>query len=82
MELPGRHWSRSLPLDSDAEDQLVLLRNVELAILLGKAGETNLLTLLVTILEDVFLGTLEDDTTLFLLSLCNVTRQQGAQIKL
>jgi hypothetical protein len=58
-----------LPLDTDNEDQLLLSRDVERALLFGDTSETNLLALLVTVLLDVLLGTLEDDTTLFLLSL-------------
>jgi len=37
--------------------------------LLGKTLKTDLLTLLVAVLLDVLLGTLEDDTTLLLLGL-------------
>ena len=61
--------SGSLPLDTDNKDQLLLGGNVERTILLGQTGKANLLTLLVTVLLDVLLGTLEDDTTLLLLSL-------------
>jgi len=56
-------------LDTDNEDQLVLSWNVVGTILLCKAGETNLLTLLISVLLNVLLGTLEDDTALLLLSL-------------
>ena len=58
-----------IPFDTDNEDQLVLSRDVEGTVLLGKALQTDLLTLLVAVLLDVLLGTLEDDFTLFLLSL-------------
>jgi len=37
--------------------------------LLRQAGKTDLLTLLITVLLNVLLGTLEDDTTLLLLGL-------------
>jgi len=56
-------------LDADNEDQLVLSRDVEGTLLLGKTLKTDLLTLLVAVLLDVLLGTLEDDTTLLLLGL-------------
>jgi hypothetical protein len=59
----------SLPLNTDNEDQLLLGWDVEGTILLGQAGKTDLLTLLITVLLNVLLGTLEDDTTLLLLGL-------------
>jgi hypothetical protein len=58
-----------LPLDTDNEDQLLLGRNVESTILLGQTGKADLLTLLITVLLNVLLGTLEDDTALLLLGL-------------
>jgi hypothetical protein len=59
----------SLPLDTDNEDQLVLSRYIERTILFRQTLQTDLLTLLVTVLLNVFLGTLEDDAALLLLSL-------------
>lgn len=59
----------SLPLDTDNEDQLVLSRDIERTILFRQTLQTDLLTLLVTVLLNVFLGTLEDDAALLLLSL-------------
>jgi len=56
-------------LNTDNEDQLLLGWDVEGTILLGQAGKTDLLTLLITVLLNVLLGTLEDDTTLLLLGL-------------
>jgi hypothetical protein len=56
-------------LDSDNKDELVLGGDVVRTILLGQAEEADLLTLLVTVLLDVLLGALEDNTTLLLLSL-------------
>lgn len=56
-------------LDADDEDQLGLGRDVERAILLGSAGEADLLALGVTVLLDVLLSTLEDDATLLLVGL-------------
>jgi len=56
-------------LDTDNKDQLLLSRDVEGVVLLGNTSKTDLLTLRVTIFLDVLLGTLEDDTTLLLLSL-------------
>jgi hypothetical protein len=61
-----RRLAESLPLDTDNEDQFLLSRDVEGVILLGNTGKTNLLALCVTVLLDILLGTLEDDTTLFL----------------
>jgi hypothetical protein len=58
-----------LPLNTDDEDQSVFGRNIEGTLLLGKASKADLLTLCVTILLDVLLGTLEDYATLLLLSL-------------
>jgi hypothetical protein len=61
----------NLPLDTDNKDQLLLGWDVEGAILLGETLKTDLLTLLVTVLLDVLLGALENDTTLLLLGLLN-----------
>jgi len=54
-------------LDTDNEDQLGLSWDVVGTILLREAGKADLLTLLVTVLLDILLSTLEDDTTLLLL---------------
>lgn len=56
-------------LDTDQEDQLGLSRDIEGAILLGNTSKTDLLTLGITVLLDVLLGTLEDDTALLLVGL-------------
>lgn len=56
-------------LDADEEDQLLLSRDVEAALLLGNAVEADLLTLSITVLGDVLLSTLEDDGTLLLVGL-------------
>lgn len=56
-------------LDADDEDELGLSRDVESTILLGETGETDLLALLVAVLLDVLLSTLEDDATLLLVGL-------------
>lgn len=56
-------------LDTDNEDQLGLSWDVERTRLLGDTSKTNLLPLLVTVLLDVLLSTLEDDTTLLLVGL-------------
>jgi len=56
-------------LDADKEDQLVLGRDVERAILLGEAVEADLLALVVAVLLDVLLSTLEDDAALLLVGL-------------
>lgn len=57
------------PLDTDNKDQLLLSGNVERAILLRQSGKSDLFTLLITVLLDVLLGTLEDDAALLLLGL-------------
>ena len=59
----------NLPLDTDNEDQLLLSWDVIGVVLLGNTGKTNLLTLRITVLFNVLLGTLEDDATLLLLGL-------------
>lgn len=59
----------NIPLDTDDEDQLGLLRHVELAALLGNTSEANLLALGIAVLLDVLLGTLEDDATLLFVGL-------------
>lgn len=56
-------------LNADDEDQLLLGRDVEAAFLLGNAVEADLLALGITVLIDVLLSTLEDDTTLLLVGL-------------
>jgi len=55
--------------NTNNEDKLVLVRNVEGAIGLGQTSKANLLALCVTVFLDILLGTLEDDATLLLLSL-------------
>ena len=59
-------------LDTDNEDQLGLSWDVERTRLLGDTSKTDLLTLLITVLLDVLLSTLEDDTTLLLVGLYDV----------
>lgn len=56
-------------LDTDDEDELGLSRDMESTLLLGKTGETELLALLITVLLDVLLSTLEDDAALLLAGL-------------
>jgi len=61
-------------LDTDNKDELWLLRNVVGALSLGGAREADLLTLLVAVLLDVLLSTLEDDRALLLVGLeCHVS---------
>lgn len=60
-------------LDTDGEDELGLSGDVERAILLGLAGEADLFALLVAVLLDVLLSTLEDDATLLLVGLQHVS---------
>lgn len=59
----------SLPLDTDNEDQLGLVRDVEVTLLTGNTSKADLLTLIVAVLLDVGLGTLEDSSTLLLVGL-------------
>lgn len=59
----------NIPLDTDNEDQLGLLGNVEGTGLAALASKADLLALSIAVLLDVRLGTLEDDTTLFLVGL-------------
>ena len=59
--------------DTQHEDELVLVGYVEGTILLAQTSESDLLALGVAILLDVGLGTLEDDTTLLLVCLHEVT---------
>lgn len=56
-------------LDADDEDQARLSRDVDGVIGLGSTGKADLLALSVTVLLDVLLSTLEDDTTLLLVGL-------------
>lgn len=56
-------------LDTDNEDKLGLSRDVEAALFLGKTVQTDLLLLLLTVLLDVLLSTLEDDLALLLVGL-------------
>jgi len=65
-------------LDTDNKDQLILSWDVVRTILLRKAGETDLLAFLVTILFNVLLGTLEYDTALLFLSLLLLLKLGGS----
>ena len=60
---------RNIPLDTDDESKLRLVRDVEVALLAGSASQTDTLTLSITVLLDVGLSALEDDTTLLLVGL-------------
>ena len=57
------------PLDTDNEDKLRLVRDVEVALLAGDTTETDLLTLSIAVLLDVGLGTLENGRALLLVGL-------------
>lgn len=59
----------NLPLDTDNEDKLRLVRDVEVALLAGDTTETDLLTLSVAVLLNVGLGTFEDSSALLLVGL-------------
>jgi hypothetical protein len=56
-------------LDTDNKDQLGLVRDVEVTLLAGDAGQADLLTLSIAVLLDVGLGALEDDGALLLVGL-------------
>jgi hypothetical protein len=56
-------------LDTDNEDKLGLVRDVEVTLLAGDAGQADLLTLSIAVLLDVGLGALEDDGALLLVGL-------------
>jgi len=64
-------------LDAHNEDELLLGRDVEVALLLGNAVEADLLALRITVLLDVFLSTLEDGGTLLLVGLLLVLNLGG-----
>ena len=73
----------NVPLDTDNEDQLGLILNVEVTLLAGNTGQADLLTLCVAVLLDVGLSTLEDDTTLLLVGLgCTVSMIRTARYKI
>lgn len=60
---------RDIPLDTDNEDELGLIVNVEVTLLAGSAGQADLLTLSVAVLLNVGLSALEDNATLLLVGL-------------
>jgi len=64
-----------IPLDADNEDDLGLGRDVVRARLLGLTSKADLLALLVAVLLDIGLGTLEDDLTLLLVGLIQTCQQ-------
>jgi hypothetical protein len=69
-----------IPLDTDNEDQLGLVINVEVTLLAGSAGQADLLTLSIAVLLDVGLSALEDNATLLLVGLeWNSSQQEVPQ---
>lgn len=64
-------------LDTDDEDQLGLGRNIGRVVLLGQTVKADLLTLSITVLLDVLLGTLEDDGALLFVGLMEDKSQQA-----
>jgi hypothetical protein len=60
-------------LNTDNEDKLGLIGNVEVTLLASNAGKADLLTLTIAVLLDVGLSTLEDGGTLLLVGL-NILR--------
>ena len=67
-----RLFQIDIPLDADNEDDLGLGRDVVRAGLLSLTSKADLLTLLVAVLLDVRLGTLEDDLALLLVGLIQI----------
>jgi hypothetical protein len=65
-----------IPLDTDNEDQLGLVIDVEVTLLAGSAGQADLLTLSIAVLLDVGLSALEDNATLLLVGLVWNSSQQ------
>ena len=70
-----------VPLDADNKDDLRLGRDVVRARLLGLTSKADLLTLLVAVLLDVGLGTLEDDLALLLVGLIQNCQQRVSSTK-
>jgi hypothetical protein len=69
----------NIPLDTDNEDQLGLVINVEVTLLAGSAGQADLLTLSIAVLLDVGLSALEDNATLLLVGLVRYSGQKIPQ---
>ena len=63
-----------LPLDAEHKDELRLLLDVERAILLAETTKTDLLPLCFTVLLDIGFGTLENDASLLLVCLGNLSQ--------
>lgn len=76
MYLTNKVSGADIPLDTDNEDQLGLVINVEVTLLAGSAGQADLLTLSIAVLLDVGLSALEDDATLLLVGLMRNSSQQ------
>jgi len=73
--LPGLGRDLVDTLDTDQEDDLSLGRDVEGALLLGETSQADLFTLCITVIFDVLLGTLEDDSALLLVGLLSSRSQ-------
>lgn len=76
MYLTNKVSGVDIPLDTDNEDQLGLVINVEVTLLAGSASQADLLTLSIAVLLDVGLSALEDDATLLLVGLMRNSSQQ------
>lgn len=75
--------NRNIPLDTDNEDQLGLVSNVEATLLLAQTSKADLLALSIAVLLDVGLGALENDGALLLVGLFRFDCQHlAAQFKL
>jgi hypothetical protein len=69
QDLAGLRSNLVDTLDTDNEDQLGLVRDVEVTLLASNASKADLLTLSIAVLLDVGLSTLEDSLTLLLVGL-------------
>jgi hypothetical protein len=69
QDLAGLRGNLVDTLDTDNEDQLGLVIDVEVTLLAGSTSQADLLTLSIAVLLDVGLSALEDDATLLLVGL-------------
>jgi hypothetical protein len=72
VSVVNQRAAEDLPLDSNDKDKLGLLFNIKRPTLSGYSSESDLLTLSISVLLDVGLGTLEDDFALLLVLLLHL----------
>ena len=70
-----------VPFDANNEDKRWLGGNVERAVLLAQASETDLLTLSIAVLLDVGFSALEDDLALFFVGLFLGVSQELSKLR-